>query len=148
MGSRADLNGKVAKLLALDDASRQWKCEILDAYCHREHIQCASSCLAIVSSAPESSRQIATNLAAGAIVQIKDLRNRPDLNGRVAKTKVLDQTSRRWELEILDGDDPEECIRCKPENIVAIVQEQTPDTKKRPREDEDEELRLHKIFRK
>jgi len=63
-------------------------------------------------------------VSVGATVDIKGLKSRADLNGRRGKVVSEDKDAGRFEVQLV-GPKGEERIRCKPDNLVAIVMKES-----------------------
>eukprot|EP00930_Biecheleria_cincta_P072010 TRINITY_DN59452_c0_g1_i1.p1 TRINITY_DN59452_c0_g1~~TRINITY_DN59452_c0_g1_i1.p1 ORF type:complete len:876 (+),score=154.69 TRINITY_DN59452_c0_g1_i1:26-2629(+) len=143
--SRADLNGKAAKLVSHDDVTGRWECEVLDDGGKKEHIRCKPDNLILLDSAayddgddepaaklptinchgqdagPTARGSVKENagpLIIGARVEIQNLKSRADLNGKTAEVVSRDEGAGRWEVNV---ESSRENIRCKPENLVVLA---------------------------
>eukprot|EP00406_Dinophysis_acuminata_P057195 CAMPEP_0179280304 /NCGR_PEP_ID=MMETSP0797-20121207/36559_1 /TAXON_ID=47934 /ORGANISM="Dinophysis acuminata, Strain DAEP01" /LENGTH=616 /DNA_ID=CAMNT_0020988957 /DNA_START=114 /DNA_END=1964 /DNA_ORIENTATION=+ len=70
-----------------------------------------------MADVPAPPAESAGPLKLGVRVEIRDLKSRPDLNGKAAEVVKHDEAAGRWEVRV---DSTGQSIRCKPENLAVL----------------------------
>lgn len=110
--SRADLNGKVVKVLEYEGSVSRWVVQLPDSH---EQIRCKPECLI-------------AQFAVGLTVELTGLQSRADLNGKLAILKAYDEEAGRWGVELVDSKEP---LRCKPQCMKGPLEKAAEEKKQR-----------------